>query len=84
MSDWVSAQVLVGRMEELLVNYYSKFDKDKLIDGSIPKLLNKYKGKENELIAALEKKYGKLTDESNPGDDASAVSMDSAIKSDLS
>ena len=64
------------------MNYYAKFDKEKLIDGSIPKLLNKYKGKENELVAALEKKYGKLPNESgNPVDDASAVSMDSTIKS---
>ena len=80
----MSAQVVVGKMEELLVNYYSKFDKDKLIDGSIPKLVSKYKGKENELVAALEKKYGKLVDESNPVDDASAVSLDSAIKSEYS
>ena len=45
-------------IRDLLVKYYTKFDTEKL--KSIDKLMDKYKGKESELIDALEKKYGKL------------------------
>ena len=67
-------------IRELLVKYYTKFDTEKL--KAIDKLMDKYKGRESELIDALEKKYGKLPPDAV--DNGSNVSIAPSVSSRVS